>query len=114
MGDFSFTSTAECDYCGNMLSSSDQDCGKCDKSDRKQHVFRSVSSGLEPDTIVVEAVGDHMWHKLNAEVGEDWIGYAWLGSRESVQEMVGSYMWDSIEDIPYRQMSYNAPDDVGE
>ena len=114
MSDFSFTSTAVCDYCGNMLGSSDEECDECEPEDRKQQVFRRLTSeGDSPDTIMVDAVGQHRWHKLEEEVGEDWIAYEWLGPRESVQKMVGSYMWETIQDIPKRQMSIDAPDDVG-
>lgn len=114
MSDFSFTSTAECTYCGNMLGSSDEDCDECSPADREQQVFRRITSTEDsPDTIMVEAVGQHRWHRLQSEVGDDWIAYEWLGPRPSVQRMVGTYMWDSIQDIPKRQMSLDAPKDVG-
>lgn len=113
MGDFSFSSTAQCDYCGNMLSASDEDCDECSPADRSQQMFRRITSDDDaPDTIVVEATPKHKWYKLQAELGEDWIAYEWLGPRPSVQKMVGTYAWDTIHDIPKRQMSLDAPNDV--
>lgn len=115
MSDFSFTATAECDYCGAMLSSSDEDCDSCSEEDVYQQVFRRISSkGDEPDTLTVMSTHQYKWYKLEQEVGDDWIGYEWLGPRECVQNMIGLHMWETIEDIPKRAMSLDAPSDVGE
>lgn len=57
---------------------------------------------------------DYRWHKLADQLDEEWKAYEWLGPRESVQNMVGRYMWETIQDIPRRQMSHEAPSDVGE
>lgn len=112
MSDFNFTATAECDYCGNLLSSSEESCGEC-SDDVNQHIFRRIgTSSKEPQTIMVEATMDYKWQKLKRELGEDWIAYEWLGPRPSVQTMVGTRMWDSIQDIPERQSSLDAPKDL--
>jgi hypothetical protein len=109
---FDISASAECDFCGNLLTSSDDDCGECVSADREQHLFRRLTSGDGPDTIAVESTVDYRWHKLQQEVGDDWIAYEWLGPRDSVQSMLGRQMWDTIQDIPCRQMSLDAPSDV--
>lgn len=115
MSDFTFTATAECDYCGGLLSSSDEDCDSCSESDIHQQMFRRISSDEDnPETLAVMATHDYKWYKLEREVGDDWIAYEWLGPRESVQNMIGLHMWETIHDIPKRAMSLDAPNDVGE
>lgn len=78
-------------------------------------MFRRITSEEDkPAVITVEATGNHKWYKLESEMSDDWIAYEWLGPRWSVQNMVGSQMFETIEDVPKRAMSFNAPDDVGE
>lgn len=114
MADFNFTATAQCDYCGELLSSSDEDCDNCSQKMVDQHVFRRISSDEDaPDIIMVEATRRYKWYKLEQELGDDWIGYEWLGPRWSVQNKVASEFWGSIQDIPRRTMSLDAPSDVG-
>lgn len=111
MGDFSFSATAQCDYCGNLLSSSTEDCEECSDDNIYQQFFRRLAG--EEKHIVVEATHGYKWYKLEEQVGEDWIAYEWLGPRESVQNMVGGATWESVEDLPKRSMSLDAPSDVG-
>lgn len=113
MGDFTITATAECDYCGNLLGASDEECDECNSSDRKTQMFRKIRANPEDiETIAIEATYQHKWYKLADELGEDWIGYEWLGPQESVRNMVRSAAWDTINDIPKRGMSTDAPNDV--
>lgn len=113
MSDFSFTATAECDYCGNLLGSSDGNCDECSEEGRYQQFFRAIGD-REPHVICVEATHDYKWYKLASEVGEDWIAYEWLGPRESVQSMVGLSSWETIDDVPGRAISADAPNDVAD
>jgi hypothetical protein len=113
MGDFSFTATAECHYCGNLLGSSDDECENCSDDDREQHVFRKMDADDGPiETIMVEATMRYKWYKLHDEIGDDWIAYEWLGPRPSVQRMLEMDVWDTLQDIPQREMSLDAPNDV--
>jgi len=111
MTDFTFTSTAECDKCGAYLSASDEECDH-DGQPVDVHVFRRINEGRE-SMIGVECAIRYKWHALEEKIGEDWIAYQWLGTRESVENMLNGY-WDSVEDLPKRAMSLDAPSDVGE
>lgn len=76
-------------------------------------MFRRITANAdEMDTIAIDATFDYKWQKLANELGEDWIAYAYLGPKESVQHMLTSGMWDSIEDVPKRGMSTDAASDV--
>ncbi len=112
MTDFTFTSTAECDLCGAYLSSSDDECDH-DGQPIETHVFRRLSEGRD-SMVGVECAIRHKWHALEEKVGEDWIAYQWLGTRESVENMLSGTMWDDIEDLPMRAMSLDAPEDLSE
>lgn len=112
MTEFTFSATAECDLCGAYLSSSDEDCDH-DGQPVDVHVFRRLSDGRE-SMIGVECAIRYKWYALEEKVGDDWIAYQWLGTRESVENMLSGNMWESIEDLPHRAMSLDAPNDVGE
>jgi hypothetical protein len=112
MSDFSFTSTAECAYCGNMLSSSDEECDQCDESDRYRQMFRHMTGDDDcPKTVVVEATHRHKWYKLADKMGKDWIAYEWIGPMEEVKVFINSTC-DSIDDVPRRSTSLDAPNEV--
>jgi len=114
MSDFTFSSTVECDYCGSMLTASDEECDECSPEDREQQVFRRLTSdGDSPETIMVEAVGRHRWYRLEEEVGDEWIAYEWLGPRTSVQRMLADDGCETLQDVPRQKMSLHAPSDVG-
>lgn len=108
---FSFTATAQCDKCGQLLGSSDEGCSH-DNQTVSKHVFRRLSEGR--DSIEgVEATAGWKWYKLKERVGDDWIAYEYLGTKEHVNAMLdGSY--DSVEELPRLTMSVDAPADVGE
>jgi len=112
MTEFTFTSTSECDLCGAYLSSSDEDCDH-DGQSVGVHVFRRMNEGRD-SMVGVECAIRYKWYKLEEKVGEDWIAYQWLGTRESVESMLSGAMWDDVEDLPMRAMSLDAPSDVGE
>jgi hypothetical protein len=109
---FSFTATAQCDLCGQLLSSSDEEC---DHEGRNvdAHVFRRLGEGRE-SLVGVRAVPTWKWHKLAEDVGEDWIAYEYLGRKRNVNMMLEKGFWLSVEDIPNISMSYQAPDGVSE
>lgn len=110
MSDFSFTSTAQCDYCGNLLSSSDEECNQCDESDRKQQFFRAIGS-QQPENVVIESTVDYKWERLADGVGEDWFKYEWLGPRRDVQNLVGTGFFDDVDDVPRRQHPTDVSDE---
>lgn len=109
---FSFTATAQCDYCGQLLGSSDEEC---DHEGRPvaNHVFRRLQGGR--DTLVgVKATARWKWYKLAEDVGEDWIAYEYLGTKEHVNNMLDGNFWETVEDLPKISMSVDAPNDVND
>lgn len=109
---FSFTATAQCDKCGQLLGSSDE---KCDHDGRPvdKHVFRYLTGGR--DTLVgVNTTPGYKWYALEEKVGEDWIGYVYLGTKDHVNSMLNGSFWDGVEDLPKVSMSVDAPKDVGD
>lgn len=112
MSDFTFTATAECELCGNYLSESDEECDH-DGREPKTHVFRYLYGGRETAR-GVEAVGKYRWNKLEEKVGDEWIGYHYLGTEDEVNAKLLTGAWGDIEDLPRLEMALDAPDDVGE
>lgn len=110
MSEFSFTATAECDLCGAYLSSSDEACDH-DGQTVNTYIFREIGKGRD-SMKGVEATAQHKWHALERKVGDDWKKYEWLGTRESVTTMLNGH-WETVEDLPHRAMSLDAPRDVG-
>jgi hypothetical protein len=105
---FSFTATAECDDCGQLLSASDEVCDHNGETVDEQ-AFRR----LESDTfVVVEATPSFKWHKLAREQGEDWIAYQYLGTAEQVESMLSDDLWGSVSELPRVSISTTAPSDV--
>jgi len=107
---FSFTATAECDYCGQLLGSSDEDCDH-DGDTVRSRVFRRLGEGRD-SLVGVKATHDWKWYKLAEEVGEDWIAYEYLGTREEVNSMLS--VRGSVADLPRLSMSLSAPRDVND
>lgn len=109
---FSFSATARCNLCGEYLSSSDEEC---DHKGQKpvENMFRRIGEG-EPNVVSVRACPGFHWYALKDMVGEDWIAYQWLGPKGMVKNMVGMSSWETIDDIPYRSMSTDAPKEVEE
>lgn len=103
MSDFSFSATAECDKCGAYLSSSDEDC---DHGGRpvETHVFREIGGGRD-SMIGVESTIRYKWQRLEERVGDDWIAYEWLGTKESVNNMLKSNAWSSVSELPSQATS---------
>ena len=112
MTDFSFSATAECDLCGAYLSASDEECDHDGKPVDK-HVFRRLGEGRESLT-GVRCTPRQKWYKLGEKIGEDWIAYEYLGTKDHVNSMLDGSFWDGIEDLPKISMSVDAPSDVGE
>jgi hypothetical protein len=105
MTDFEFTATASCDYCGNLLSSSDEECDNCSSEEVEQHVFRKIRSDSS-EIVLVRATMSYKWDRLE-EVVDDWKSYEWLGPRGEVRSMVGRNPWPSVEDVPRRAMPHD-------
>jgi len=112
MTDFSFSATAECDLCGAYLSASDEECDH-DGWEVNKHVFRRLGEGRESMT-GVRCTARYKWYKLEEKIGDDWIAYEYLGTKDHVNSMLKSSMWDGFGDIPKISMSTDAPRDVGE
>ena len=112
MTDFTFSSTAECDLCGAYLSSSDEECDHDGKTVSK-HIFRRLHEGRDSIT-GVECTYSQKWYKLEEKVGDDWIAYQYIGTKEQVNRWLTHGQWGGIGDLPMISMSTSAPSDVGE
>lgn len=112
MTDFTFTATAECELCGAYLSSSDEECDH-DGRPVDKHLFRRLSEGRD-SLIGVRSTARQKWYRLEEKVGDDWIAYEYLGTKDTVNSMLDGMMWESVEDLPKIAMSIDAPNDVGE
>jgi len=111
MTDFTFTSTAECNVCGEYLSSSDDECDH-NGYEVKTFVFRRLNEGRESMT-GVKSVATQKWYDLEEKIGDDWIAYQYIGTKDQVESMLSGSMLDDIEDLPMISMSTDAPKDVG-
>lgn len=107
---FSFSATARCSLCGEYLSSSDEECDHKGQTP-VENMFRHVS---KDKVVSVEACPGFHWHALKEMVGDDWIGYQWLGPKGLVKSMVGQSCWETVDDVPHRAMSTAAPEEVEE
>lgn len=96
--------------CGAYLSSSDEECDH-DGYDVQTFVFRRLKGGRDSMT-GVESVATRKWHDLREKVGDDWIAYEYIGTREQVNNRLKMRAWDSVSDLPQVSMSIHAPDDV--
>ena len=109
---FSFTATAQCDYCGQLLSSSDEECDH-DGQKVGTYVFRRIGEGRE-SLVGVEATPQWKWYNLAEKIGEDWIAYEYLGARDQVDSMLDGNVWGGVADLPKISMSVDAPSDVND
>lgn len=66
MSDFSFVGTAECDRCGALLSSSDEECNSCSPEDLSRYHFKDLTTGETQVTWSVNPV--RAWHDLMDKV----------------------------------------------
>lgn len=107
---FSFSATAQCDLCGEYLSSSEEDC-EHNGAEPIQSMFRRIGTS---EAVTVRACPGWHWYKLKDVVGEDWIAYEWLGPKPSVQNMVGTVSFEELSDVPSQEISTNAPEGVEE
>lgn len=112
MGDFTFTSTAECDACGEYLSSSSDDCDHRGQP-VETHVFRRLGEGRD-SMAGVECTVRYKWNALEEKLGDEWIQYQWLGTREDVESMLSRGMWKSVGELPHQEMSVDASKDLSE
>lgn len=107
---FTITSTATCDECGAMLSSSDSDCSHEGKAVEKR-LFRRLFGG--PESLVsVTTTRDWMWHSLKEDVGDDWIAYQYLGTVGFVESKIDTVA--DISSLSWEQLSLHAPSSVEE
>lgn len=112
MSDFSFVGTAECDYCGGTLSSSDEDCDH-DGQSVDTHVFRRMGGG-RASMKGVKSTPQYKWHRLKENVGDDWIAYQYIGTKQHVNSMLNGRMWSDVADLPTIAMSPSAPSELSE
>lgn len=108
---FSFTATAQCDACGQLLSSSDEDCDHEGKPVEK-HIFRRLGEGRD-SLVGVKSTPQWKWFSLKEKIGnDDWIAYQYIGRKETVNAMLSKQLYRSVEDIPTITMSCQAPDGI--
>lgn len=107
---FSFTATAQCDKCGQLLGSSDEKCDH-DGQTVKSRVFRRLGEGRD-SLVGVVSTPAWKWYKLKETVDDEWIAYEYLGTKKHVNGLLGGPMWSSVEELPHVAMSIHAPDDV--
>ena len=103
---FTITASAECRYCGNLLSSSDEDCDQCSWETRDCHLFRRIGSA---NLYAVYATFEHRWEAFRDRITDDWRAWEYLGTRSLVQAMLDGTIFDSVEDLPRRELSIDAP-----
>jgi hypothetical protein len=108
---FSFTATAKCDECGQLLGSSDENCDH-DGAPVDKHLFRELGEGRE-SLVGVKTTNSYKWHKLAQKVGDYWIAYQYLGPKSSVNRML-QVSWDSVKELPQQEMSASAPSSVND
>lgn len=109
---FSFTATAQCDYCGQLLGSSDEECSH-ENQTVKKFVFRRIGEGRD-SLVGVKATPRWKWYKLAGKIGEDWIAYEYLGTKSRYNSMITDPIFGSAEGVPKLGMSLDAPNDVNE
>jgi hypothetical protein len=109
MTDFDLSASAECDICGAYLASSHEECDH-NGQPVETHVFRRVGEGRE-SLVGVETVIRQKWNALEEAVGDDWIAYQWLGTQKTINTMLNGPSWESVEDLPSREMSATASKD---
>lgn len=68
MSDFTFTSTAQCDRCGNYLSSSDEDCDECNEADLSRYHFEHIAEDRIETTWSINPI--RAWHDLRKKVDD--------------------------------------------
>lgn len=107
---FSFTATAQCDSCGQLLGSSDEDCEHNGHS-VSTHTFRKLGEGRESLVGVVATAG-WKWYKLKESVGDDWIAYQYLGTKGHINALIES--GEDVREMSPVTMSCDAPADVME
>lgn len=78
--------------------------GDFDEEEPDTYVFRRLEHGRD-SLKGVECVGSEVWSNLEEKVGDDWIAYQFLGTRDRVDDMLDS-RWDSIEEIPRLAMAH--------
>lgn len=102
---FDFSATAQCDYCGNYMNSSDKECEHGD-SEVLPLFFRHVSTD---ELTCIRSTPEYKWQKLANSKGEDWIAWVFIGRRS----LVSSYLErTTVDDIPSIAFSVDARIDV--
>ena len=62
MSNFSFTATAECERCGNYLSSSTEECDECSEQEMSRYHFEHISSDEIETVWSINPI--RAWHDL--------------------------------------------------
>lgn len=74
------------------------------EKERDTYVFRRLEHGRD-SMKGVECKSTEVWSSLEEKVGDDWIAYQFLGTRDRVENMLDG-QWDSIADIPRLAMAH--------
>lgn len=107
---FSFTATAQCDHCGELLNSSDEDCDH-DGATVEKYVFRKLGGG-RATLVGVETTPRWKWYRLAEKVGDDWKQYQYIAPKPSVNTMLRGSIYESVEELPHMKTAVDAPSDV--
>lgn len=68
MSNFTFSATAQCDRCGNYLSSSTEECGECSEEDLSRYHFEHISTGEIETVWSINPI--RAWHDVMEKVDE--------------------------------------------
>lgn len=102
---FDFTGTAQCSLCGAFLSDSTEECDDHDGV-VAYRFFREMGTGT---LRIVVATFDHKWQKLYNQLGEEWLGWVYVGTRVEVDQRLGN-SHESVEDLPIIAGPWHADD----
>lgn len=74
------------------------------------HVFRRLNDGRE-SLVGVECCVTAIWDRLEDRVDDEWIAYQYLGTKAHANTLLEMRRYESVEDLPWRQLSLHAPKD---
>jgi len=100
---FTFVEPERCARCGSYKKD------ECDHTHENDYLFRHV---VDKEIVEINAVGEHRWQVLKDCVGEEWLLYEYIGTKESVEYEINNMHMGGIEDIPHIDTPENAPEYV--
>jgi hypothetical protein len=114
----SFTALFECEFCGEPLTSADEDCPLCSDRENQDILFRNIfTDETRSVEVAIAASPCFMWEKFARSLdGEDPIPYAIIGSKSTVDLMLQHSSVGDVSQIKPRQMSkdYYGEEDLRE